>query len=77
MAGHATFGAVPKWAGSDGVAIMELSGKLDETNLQLMILQSVVKNKRETHITIDKRGIQTALANGAVQEEWINNKIRF
>jgi len=77
MYGRSSMTDVPRWAGSDGVGLMELSGKLDITNMQLLALQNVVKNKKEAHISIDKRGIQTAFKNGAVYEEWMNNKIRM
>ena len=77
MYGRSTMTDIPKWSGSDGVALMELSNKLDVTNMQLVALQGVVKNKREAYISIDKRGIQTAFKNGAVYEEWMNNKIKM
>jgi hypothetical protein len=57
--------------------MLEVSNRLDTTNAKLDILAQVVKNKREAHITIDKRGISTAFKNGAVYEDWINNKIRM
>ena len=77
IAGRSTMTPVQHWSGTDGIAMMELKNEMMLNRQGIMILNNTVKNKKEAHSNIDKHGIRTALHDGAVEIEWINNKIRM
>ncbi len=42
-----------------------------------LMLRNTIQNKKEVHLSFDKRGFHTAVKNGAVWEEWVNNNVRL
>jgi len=73
MAGRATMTDVPRWSSGDS-GFAELKNEMMLNRVGIANLTKVVKDKKEAHITMDKRGIRTAMADGANWIEYINNK---
>ena len=73
MAGRATMTDVPRWSSGDS-GFARLENEMMLNRVGIANLTKVVKDKKEAHITMDKRGIRTAMADGANWIEYINNK---
>lgn len=76
MAGRASMTDIPRWPGSDSSGFADLKNEMMMNRAGIMMLNETIKNKKEAHITMDKHGIRTAMADGHNWIEYINNKFR-
>lgn len=77
MAGRATMTEIPRFGAGDSSGFADLKNEMMLNRAGIAQLTEVVKNKREAHISMNKRGIQTALHDGANRIEYINNKFIY
>lgn len=57
--------------------MFQTNTRIEETNRKLDLLADVIKNKREVHMSFDKRGFATSVRNGATWEHYVNNNVRL
>jgi len=74
MAGRASMTKLHSW---DGNRYTDMDRLIDQNRQMERAIVSTIKNKRELHLNIDKHGFRVAAHQGAVWENYVNDRIRL